>query len=37
MDIYPDSSNKDKPKKVQATKHKQKEANKTEKKPKERH
>ena len=37
MDISPDSSNEDKPKKVQATKHKQKEANKTEKRPKERH
>ena len=37
MDISPDSSNEDKPKKAQTTKHKQKEVNRTEKKPKERH
>ena len=37
MDISLDSSNKDNPKKTHATKHKQKEANKTEKKSKERH
>ena len=37
MDIFPDSSNEDKPKKAKTTKHKQKETNKTEKKSKERH
>ena len=37
MNISPNSSNEEKPKKAKATNHKQKEANKTEKKPKERH